>query len=335
MIRQQLPNENIPKNLKNARRQNQYAGGKSYLQHQMRNMKIATKTHSGGLLGIPNPLPIIGALATAVGQPIMYIRQIWDAFTSTWETIKEAAYNLPDLEIELALFIEQSEGGAQADLKKQILYQILDMNRRYLQLNTTAAKRAFNQIIHITTINSIRNPRKASEYLAKAELDLAKLFRAYLGSVSEKSDDTTSYSQMYDYIPYEVQSIADTYNQAKKWYYGDIQRNAAEPSADDVASKYEISEPISILDRQLTESKLPSDILYRTEFPEAGVTNRFAPSYEMRVPDAPMDIVSIYKKRPVVKPKKRKHAIVRVNRGRDDKNTKHSTRIARRNKKYY
>jgi len=143
------------------------------------------------------------------------------------------------------------------------------------------------------------------------------------------------YSFIYDYMPYEVQSIIDAFYGAKKAIYGDtaaIGKSSGEHiDADDIAGKYTITEPISLLARAETESVLPSSILYRTEFPEAGMSNRYTPNYEMRVPDAPMDLVSLYNVRT------RKLRTVKRKRGRIYGNNKNTMRtsIARRNKKYY
>src|SRR5678809_844391 len=170
--------------------------------------------------------------------------------------------DLPDLEPELNLFIEQSEEGPTSQRNKAILAKLLDMNRRYLQLNTTKAKDAFNRVMAVTTLNSIRNPTKATDYIAAAELDLAILFREYLGS---KSDSEVAAEQQ-EWWP----------SRALKYAYGSIVDNS---TAANVAHRYDVREPYSITERYNKEEQLPSTTLYKIPFPDAKTSGQYVPEY--------------------------------------------------------
>lgn len=168
-----------------------------------------------------------------------------------------ASDDLPPIQNELNLFISMADQpGGQQDLYKQIIYKLVDMNRRYLQLNTTKAKNAFNRIMHVTTLNSVRKPTKAMEHIARAELDLGRLWQAYLGSDRGKPELTSRREDTYD-----LSSLKQVEHS-------------------DVASKYYIEHPINIAAKAAAESHLPSSVLYNIPFPDYKYSGRFVPGYE-------------------------------------------------------
>jgi hypothetical protein len=102
--------------------------------------------------------------------------------------ISENLYGLPPIEPELVQFLSELESPNIEKRNKAILTKLLEMNTRYLSLNTTPAKDAYNKIMHITTLNVLRNPERAPEYLGQAEITNAKLLKEYLGSESNHSE---------------------------------------------------------------------------------------------------------------------------------------------------
>lgn len=143
-------------------------------------------------LSIPSPVTSTwkaiqktAAKITNIGYPIIYVQYLWDWYWGLWDWIKETGYTSPELESELALFMESLESGPHSERNKTILTKILDMNKRYQQLNETPAQSAFNRILKVTTLNVMRNPNISGEQLAKAELALARLWKAYHGSPAD------------------------------------------------------------------------------------------------------------------------------------------------------
>jgi hypothetical protein len=184
------------------------------------------------------------------------------------------------------LFTERAQQtGPNQELYKSIVARLVDVNRRYIQLNTTPAKRAFNRIIHITAINSIRDPPKAMQHIAKAETDLGQLYQIYLGSSNVPSKDRETADTSY------VKWLSDTAgNAALSTLSALTGRSKIPPSwsmteklqADPnyIANQYVIEKPASIYDRAAADYALPSSQLAAVPFPDAATSGRYLPSYE-------------------------------------------------------
>lgn len=236
-------------------------------------MRLSTRrAHAGSLTNLMKGGALMPTL-TAIAQGAYS----YQALKSMAQDIVQAAQaavpwgkDLPPLENELALFIEQSKAGPTADRNKAILARILDMNRRYYKLNETPAQAAFNRITHIVALNSMRAPTKAQEYLAQAELDLARLWRAqYSGDPLEQDDwaITRAAKKVWSAIAGEPT---------------DDQRAAA--AADDLAHERAVIEPYSITETYAREMSRPTALLRQVAFP---ADPRFLPAYEKVVLDVP------------------------------------------------
>ena len=245
---------------------------------------MRTKHGSGvreHLINIAEKLKGPGQVLGNIGTAIWSGERVMDLYNTLASTAGSWLQDLPDLRPELDLFIARSQTtGPHQDLYKQILYKLLDMNRRYLQLNTVpGAKRQFTRIMHVTALNSIRDPQKAMEYLGHAELDLAKLYQDHLGSPRDLSKRTWA-----------------------EW----ADETFVKP---DVSSKYRLEYLGNTRARAAADANLPTAILYDTPFPDADVSGRYVPpylkaphptplpSYQPRGKQAPVRYVNRYRRR--------------------------------------
>ncbi len=208
--------------------------------------------------------------------------------------------DLPDIVPELSLFIEQSETGPSTvqTRNKAIIARLKDMNTRYLQLNTTPYKDAFNRIMATTTLNSIRAPDKAPEYIATAELDLGQLYRNTLGSNQAYGEEqpVESWPQYIANIPAKVARQV-TPQPVMDFFY-------KTPTAK-LYDKYTVTEPHDIVKRHEREDALPSSIIGRVQFPDAQVSGQYVPSYvKPQYNPAPLDLYPVFKRMRGVDPTK-------------------------------
>lgn len=212
-----------------------------------------------------NPLKTLMTATYAIAQPWVYTKTILADWLDLVKWASQYGRDLPDIAPELSLFIEQSESGPSTirPRNKAILARLVDMNKRYLQLNTTPAKDAYNRVMAVTVLNTVRNPDKAADYMASAEMDLATLFREYLGG---------SRSEQPAPLMPPVASLS--YNIGKAVY------DYVRPThATTVYNKYSVTEPHDITRRYEREDALPSSVVSRVPFPDAQTSGQYLPTY--------------------------------------------------------
>jgi hypothetical protein len=220
-------------------------------------MDIATRAVKG--LKNLSPTRAVGQLLTTT-QAFVYGQAAYRGFMEMIAGLRSYGNELPDLAPELSLFLQESEKGPNMERNKAIMARILDMNRRYLQLNTTEGKYNFNRIMHTTVLNVTRNPDKAGDYLARAEMDLAKLFRAYLGSPEEQYE-----TSKYRGVNFE-------------------EKTATRPHSDrNIGYDYDVEELESAAAVNREEGQLASSLLYNVPFPSGQPLQLYVPNYA-RIP---------------------------------------------------
>lgn len=240
-----------------------------------------------------------GLLATAynVSAPWTYMKALFQDWLGLINWARAYGKELPDIKPELSLFIESSETGPSMiqTRNKAIITKLVDLNKRYLQLNTTPVKDTYNRIMATTVLNSIRAPDKASDYIAEAELDLGKLFRDTLGS-NKDSKEPISWKRYIATLPaiagkalynrFEPQAVHDYFNPTL---------------AAQVYDKYSVVEPHNIVTKHDREASLPSSIIGRVGFPDEQTSGRYVPQYEkQQYLPAPMDLYPVYKKKKAI-----------------------------------
>lgn len=255
----------------------------------------------------------MGTTVMKYSAPYVYMKSALHDWLDLINWARNYGKDLPDLAPELSLFIEQSESGPSTTQtrNKAIIARLVDMNKRYLQLNTTPAKDAFNRVMATTTLNSIRNPSKASDYIAEAELDLGTLFRDILGSsqdskpkVSPNIDKPMSWPKYIATLPYHTsQYVSNLPYAAAKAAYNNLAPQSVidyfdPPEHAQVYDKYELVEPHNIVKKFDREDALPSSVLSRVQFPDALTSGQYVPSYEkQRYLQAAIELHPVYKRR--------------------------------------
>lgn len=251
-----------------------------------------------------------------ISTPWVYMKSLFGDWIDIINWARAYGKELPDITPELNLFIEQSENGTTSVQmrNKAIITRLVDMNRRYLQLNTTPAKDAFNRVMATTTINSIRAPDKASEYIAEAELDLGSLFRDTLGSNKDSNVENPpiSWKRYIATLPYQTKTALTNFitpQVVSDWWNP--------PLTTKIHDKYTVIEPHDITKKYYRESSLPSSILHRVPFPDELVSGRYVPQYEHpKYPQPALEYYPIFKKKAIREQVKHRNVTKRYRRRR-------------------
>lgn len=130
----------------------------------------------------------LGQTAYGITLPISGLLEGFNLIKGAANYAASLGESLPPIQEELSLFQQQAQDTTNPyhQRNQMILTKLADLAHRYNALNQTAAKDTLNRILHVTAINSIRDPKNASQHLAKAELDLGKLNRRFLSSPGSK-----------------------------------------------------------------------------------------------------------------------------------------------------